>query len=73
MGVGGEVYSVGESIGIESMEKPKAILLEHWVAETERKWERHAVIESNMKGLVNCVKALELSEEQEEAMISFVF
>lgn len=73
MGVGGEVYSMGESIGRESMEKPKDILLEHWVAETERKWERHAVIESNMKGLVNYVKALELSEEQEEAMISFVF
>lgn len=73
MGVGGEVYSMGESIGRESMEKPKDILLEHWVAETERKWERHVVIESNMKGLVNYVKALELSEEQEEAMISFVF
>ena len=53
--------------------KPKNILLEHWVAETERKWKRHAVIESNMKGLGNYVKALELSEEQEEAMISFVF
>ena len=39
----------------------------------QRKWERHAVIESNMKGLGNYVKALELSEEQEEAMINFVF
>ena len=54
------------------MEKPKNILLEHWV-QKQRKWERHAVIESNMKGLGNYVKALELSEEQEEAMISFVF
>ena len=34
MGVGGEVYSMGESTGRRSMEKPKDILLEHWVAET---------------------------------------
>ena len=59
-------------MGCHCMEKPKNILLEHWV-QKQRKWERHAVIESNMKGLGNYVKALELSEEQEEAMISFVF
>lgn len=39
----------------------------------ESKWERHAIIESSVKGLVNYVKALELSEEQEEVMMSFVF
>ena len=34
--MGEEVCFMGESIGRESMEEPKDILLKHWVAEMER-------------------------------------